>query len=329
MSMRFILVCCFTCLVSNTRSAEPIWEGGWKKSPDNPILSLSPTGQFDSENILAPAIVKHNGRYLLYYCGGPSGPRTGEELVKYQIGLATSNDGVHFKKHGKPLLPLGDRDNFHVTPAIMRDEQGNLQLDDDGTWHMVYAGNRADDVEHATSRDGIAWVKDSQSPIYRTAYAPCILKHGDEVWMYHIHKPAEGNWEVHLATGSDLHSLRPHPENPMLTVSQAWEAQHLVYPYVLRDDDTWVMFYAAYWKSPLGGQKTAIGTATSPDGIHWTKFEKNPILTPTSDSDYDSVYNSSQSVIRDGDVFRLYFAGRVDTIHKYFSIGVATKPTGD
>lgn len=305
---------------------EPLWTNGWKKSPDNPVLSLSPSGNFDSQNIFAPAIVKHDGTYYLYYAGGPSGPQTDEEFINYQLGLATSTDGIHFKKTGDPLLPLGRRDNFHATPTLLRDADGNLHIDSNGTWHLFYNGNRADDVEHATSRDGTHWAKDAKSPIFRQAYAPNVLKVGDEYRMYHIHKPSKGNWEVHLATGPDIHSLRSHPKNPMLTVSQTWEAQHLVYPYVLREGKTWVMFYAAYWKSPTGGQKTAIGTATSPDGVRWTKYEDNPVLTPIADSPHESVYNSSQAVLRDADVYRIFYASRIDTKHKYFAINLATKP---
>jgi hypothetical protein len=94
---------------------------------------------------------------------------------------------------------------------------------------------------------------------------------------------------------------------------------------VQRDDNTWVMFYAGYWKDQ---SHTAIGAATSTDGIRWTKSADNPVVTPTPTSKYDSVYTSSQSVIRDGDVYRMFYAGRVDRIHKYFSIGQATKPVG-
>jgi predicted GH43/DUF377 family glycosyl hydrolase/poly(3-hydroxybutyrate) depolymerase len=304
-------------------AAEP-WTSGWQKSPANPVLSLSEKGAFDSHNMLAPAVIKHDGRYYLYYCGGPSGPKSDEDFINYQIGLATSDDGVHFKKHGKPLLPLGERDNFHCTPTLLRDAEGNLLRDDDGTWHMVYCGNRADDIEHATSRDGVHWEKDPRSPIFRSAYAPSLVKVGDEYRLYYTHKPEGGrNWEIHLATGLDLHSLKPHPENPMLVRSQPWENSHIIYPYVLRDGKKWVMFYAGYWKSQTN---TAIGAATSDDGVHWTKSEDNPLVTPTQGSKYDSVYTSSQSVIRDGDLYRMYYAGRVDRLHKYFSIGQAIKP---
>jgi sucrose-6-phosphate hydrolase SacC (GH32 family) len=288
-------------------------------------LSLSPQGKFDSQNIFAPAIVKHSGTYYLYYAGGPSGPQTREDFINYQLGLATSTDGVNFEKTGSPLLPLGSRDNFHATPTLLRDAEGNLLIDPDGMWHLFYNGNRADDVEHATSRDGKNWAKDVKSPIYQRAYAPNVLKVGDEYRMYHIHKPVSGDWEIHLATGSDLNSLRPHPKNPMLFVSQTWEARNLLYPYVLREGNTWVMFYAAYWNSAVGGQKTAIGTATSSDGVSWKKFEHNPVLTPIPDSPHESVYNSSQAVLRDGDVYRIFYASRIDMKHKYFAINLATK----
>jgi hypothetical protein len=196
---------------------------------------------------------------------------------------------------------------------------------------MVFCGNRADDVEHATSRDGLTWEKDSRSPIFRRAYSPSLVQVGDELRMYYIEKPAPQNgqpvpWQVSLATGPDLYSLRSHPASPVLRISQAWETGALVYPYVLKEGDTWVLFYAAYWTGyPGGKQATAIGMATSADGLRWSKSDANPVLTPTPDSAYDRTYNSSQCVLRDGDGYRMYYAGRIDQVHKYYSIGLATK----
>jgi hypothetical protein len=145
--------------------------------------------------------------------------------------------------------------------------------------------------------------------------------------MYYVHKPGKSQpWEIRLATGTDLHSLKPHGTNPVLKVSQPWEKGALFYPYVLREDDTWVMFYGSYWqKHPSAKTSTAMGMATSRDGIIWTKLSTNPVLTPTMGGSYDSIYTSSESVIRDGDIWRLYYAGRVDMVHKYFAIGLATK----
>jgi len=310
--------------------AEPGAAGGWVKSPKNPILRLGAADAFDSQNIFSPSIVKDAGRYFLFYAGGPSGPRNGGELVRYQIGLALSDDGENFTKTGSPLLPLGERDDFHATPALLRNPAGDLAKID-GVWHMVYCGNRADHIEHATSRDGLHWEKDPRNPVFKSGYSPHVVLADGELRLYYIAKPrpVDGKpvpWEVRLATGKDFYSLKPHAGAAVLKVSQPWEKGALFYPYVLREDGTWVMFYAAYWRDhPAGKGATAIGVATSRDGVQWTKNPANPVLTPTPGSAYDSVYTSSQSVIRDGGLWRLYYAGRIDTIHKYFSIGLATK----
>lgn len=323
--LKIVLAATIIQVTHRTQADEP-----WVKSPRNPMLSLGTGEAFDSQNIMSPSIVKDGGKYFLFYAGGPSGPRNGGELVRYQLGLALSDDGEKWTKTGQPLLPLGERDDFHATPALLRNPTGEL-LKIDGVWHMVFCGNRADHIEHATSRDGLTWEKDPRNPIFKSAYSPNLVQVDGELRMYYIAKPrpVDGKavpWEVHLATGRDFHSLKAHPSNPVLTVSQPWEKGALFYPYVLREGETWLMFYAAYWtQHPEGQGATAIGLARSVDGVKWTKNPANPVLKPTVKSEYDSVYTSSQSVIRDGDLWRLFYAGRIDKIHKYYSIGQATR----
>lgn len=304
--------------------------GVWVKHPNNPMLSLGKDADFDRHNIFAPSVVKDGGKYWMFYAGGPSGPKSGEDFVRYQLGLALSDDGVRWSKQPKPLLELGERDDFHCVPTLLRTPEGEL-FKRDGIWHLLYNSNRPDDVDHATSRDGLTWVKDPGNPIFQRAYAPNVLQVGNEVRLYYISKPPRKDgkavpWQVHLATGKDFDSLKDHPGNPILVLSQPWEKGALFYPYVLQEGKTWVMFYASYWQDPsFREQRTAIGMATSPDGIQWTKFGENPVLTPTSDSPFDSRYTSSQCVLKDGDGYKLYYGSRIDMIHKYFAIGLATK----
>jgi hypothetical protein len=305
---------------------------GWVKSPRNPMLSLGGKGDFDYQNIMSPCIVKEGGRYFLFYSGGPEGPATNGEFVRYQLGLALSDDGEAWKKTGRPLLPLGPDMNFHTTPTLLRNPDGTL-LKQSGLWHMLFCANRNDDIAHATSPDGVRWTLDDRGPVFRRGYAPTVVHTGAEIRMYYIHKPTpKGSdnprpWEVHLATGNDLFSLKPHAANPLLMVSQPWEKKALFYPWVIQEGSTWVMFYASYWNKKDAGKTdyTAIGMATSDDGIRWKKLPNNPILTPIPGSSYESVYNSSQSVIRDGGGYRLYYAARIDMKHKYYAICMARK----
>lgn len=230
---------CAAGLLLHRAACAARFPAAWHKSPHNPILSLGPAGAFDSHNIMSPAVARHDGRYFLFYSGGPAGPKSNEDYVHYQLGLALSDDGDHFRKTGTPLLELGQRDNFHCCPALLRNPGGDLRIED-GQWHLLYNGNRADDVEHDTSPDGLTWTKDRRSPIYRFAYSPSLVRTADEYRMYYVHKPPHRSgraipWEIHLATGSDLYSLHPHAANPVLTLSQPWEKANLFYPYVLKE----------------------------------------------------------------------------------------------
>src|SRR5262245_29660043 len=100
-------------LLNSSRLFADSKPAAWVKSAKNPMLSLGRGEEFDCENIMSPSIAKDGDRYLLFYAGGPSGPRTKEDYINYQLGLATSVDGESWTKRGKPLLPLGERDNFH------------------------------------------------------------------------------------------------------------------------------------------------------------------------------------------------------------------------
>ncbi len=293
------------------------------------MLSLGAAGAFDSQNIMSPAVVKEGGKYFMYYAGGPMVRDAEGHMARYQLSLALSDDGEKWKKTGKPLLPLGARDNFHVSPALLRDPEGHL-LKRDGVWHMVYCANRADDIDLAHSRDGLVWQKDPRSPVYKKAYAPALLAVDGELRMYYTAKPVAANgrarpWEIHLATGKDIYSLKSHSANPVLTLSQDWEERAVLYPYVIREGKTWVMFYASYWKTtPQPRRCVALGMATSPDGIAWIKIKANPVLTPNADSRYDSQFCSSPCVIGDGDHYRLYYAARMSVENQYYAIGLAT-----
>ena len=84
-----------------------------------PDLSLSPTNSsFDSWNIFAPFVSKIGTHWHLYYSGGP---KTQPGYLSYQIGLATApGPEGPWTKHGTPLLPLGEEDNFHATPTLLQ-----------------------------------------------------------------------------------------------------------------------------------------------------------------------------------------------------------------
>ena len=73
----------------------------------------------------------------------------------------------------------------------------------------------------------------------------------------------------------------------------------------------------------------SIGVATSPDGIHWTKYTGNPILTHESGSEWDRSWIESPAVIYDSATgkYMMWYSG-VDTTTWKIGVGLATSTDG-
>ena len=72
----------------------------WEKLTSNPILELGAEGAFDELGLGEPAVWSSGGAYWMLYTGRARGE-------KRRIGLARSNDGVHWFR--EPLVIEGDR----------------------------------------------------------------------------------------------------------------------------------------------------------------------------------------------------------------------------
>jgi hypothetical protein len=299
----------------------------FRKFEGNPVVTLGEGDAWDSHNIFAPMAVKHAGKYRLYYSAGPHGPEKGTDYTDYQIGLAVSDDGLHFEKHPpNPLIPLGQRDNFHAKPTILRDAEGQLLLEG-GLWKMWFNGNRANDVEYATSGDGITWRKHEGNPVFRDAYAPTVIRDGDRYRMWYT-MGEYGAFRIGHAECPDGVQWTPAPGNPVMQPRLDWEMGNVFYPFALKMAGEYVLFYTV-----MGGEphQCNLAMATSPDGLEWPAETRRPILSHGEPGDWDGVYASCPCLVPEPDGrHKLYYAGRIDMVHKYFAIGLAMaeEPTG-
>jgi len=207
--------------------------GEWVKHADNPLLSRGEKGTFDHFNIHAPMAVYHNGEYWIFYSGGPCGPPE-DQYIKYQLSLAKSSDGIKFEKIGKPILPLGERDNFHTCMAVLRNSDGTLLLED-GLWKAWYNGNRENDLELVTSVDGIHWEKHPASPVTTAAYSPTIIKDGKLYRMWYT-IGTYGGFDIAYAESKDGINWE-HRKEPVLKRGSGWDSYNVLYPHVLYRND--------------------------------------------------------------------------------------------
>lgn len=182
--------------------------GPWIKH-NGPVLSAGRRGEWDDGFIIPCSVfTTEEGRFLMYYTGG----RDYQTFRDFYLGLATSHDGISWKKYNDPSTgehPFKDSDPV-VRPGKAGDwDDGLIWLSDvkkeDGYYSMYYTGIKVRDnnfitsIGYATSSDGIHWHKYHGNPVitakddpYLRKCAgvecienPSILKVGNQCFMYY------------------------------------------------------------------------------------------------------------------------------------------------
>jgi hypothetical protein len=193
--------------------------GPFVRDPANPILQ--PTDQpWESKFVFNPAAVVKDGLVqLLYRAQGPD--------LRSSIGLATSADGVHFRRRSEPVLvatepyelPGGCEDPRVVTVG--------------GTYYMTYTGYDGTSARLclATSRDLVHWTKHGPMfPDFQTRGVGKPWSKSGAILTTPVVDPATGRrryvmyfgdkdiyyaWSDDLPAGAD-HRQRLHPLHPQL-----------------------------------------------------------------------------------------------------------------
>jgi predicted GH43/DUF377 family glycosyl hydrolase len=295
----------------------------WERDTAGPILSLDEDGQFDDRHIFAPAVAQENGRFQLWYSGSRGTP--GNRV--FRLGLATSSDGKTFERsHENPVLEFADGRHSVLTPALLRNADGSVLRENDKLrlWYSSATLGKGGlhTLHESRSEDGIRW-SDPSPALMDNVYCPTVLKAGDgyEMWYSDVSRRP---WVIRHAKSADGKQWTPSPR-PALILDQAWEAEVLVYPTVLKADSAYLMWYGSYDRA-IRRETTAIGFAVSLDGEHWYKHPANPVLRPDPERPWESNYVGSGSVLHLADgSFRYWYASRKQPpfVNLYFAINTA------
>lgn len=118
------------------------------------------------------------------------------------------------------------------------------------------------------------------------------------ILLFPISSHAQGSIPIFTKVGSD----------PVLKVTAVWEGQYVRQASMIFDEGKFKTWYTA--GHLISGDEVigSIGYATSNDGMSWAKYDKNPVLTPTSGG-FDSDSVSFVSVVRVGNQYRMYYRG--------------------
>ena len=139
-------------------------------------------------------------------------------------------------------------------------------------WHTCGWYNGA--ICYAESTDGFNFTRyNGGVPVIPVIGRPFALHLGDTFYIYATLEGGARGWDLYESKDGVNWTLTA---KQVLTISSAsWEKQQSGNIYVWVEDSTWHAIYEAYGAD----NEWRVGLATSPDGIVWTKYSKNPIIS--------------------------------------------------
>jgi hypothetical protein len=225
------------------------------------VIELGNLGCFDEHGIFPINPIRVKDKILAYTCGWS---RRTSVSVETSTGLAISDDnGLTFKKVGDgPIMSSSLHEPFLVGDSFVQIYEN--------TYHMWYIfGTRWIDnpeeeparvykIGHATSSDGISWVKDDGNQIISDKLnkdecqaLPTVINHNNKYHMFFCYREAIGfrknkdkGYRIGYAFSEDLINWTRDDNNVGLHVSENnWDSDMLCYPHVFSCNDKIYLLY--------------------------------------------------------------------------------------
>ena len=204
-------------------------ESGWEDDLDRNCFMKNPIGE----------------GYLMWY--------TGQARGQSWIGVARSEDGIHFERFLKdPILsPETDFEHMSVMNPFVMYEDGKFRM-----WYAAGETYEPNVICYAESEDGIHWVKDSRNPIFtcnhekeyeQNRIGACdILRDERGYLMFYIGYRDINTACVCAARSKDgITGWERVPENPLVMPTPGtWDECSCYKPTVVREEDgTYRLWY--------------------------------------------------------------------------------------
>ena len=228
-----------------------------------------------------------------------------------------------FTKHSTPVLLTGPQswDSVRVAHPSIFFEDNTIKLwfagHNDQYWSSGYADSlNATDFSKYANNPVLFWDTNNQSEP-KNFNTPSVFKDGSTYKLWYTSTPDDTtNFRVGYAESSNGFVWNKITYNALSLSSPTWGAGSQAHPFVLKVGSEYKM-----WFSSTDGGNWQIGLATSPDGITWTPYAGNPIITKTQIWEHNDFGGSS--VIFDGTTYHMWYS-----TNSPFSINYATSPDG-
>ncbi|MFP4246306.1 MAG: glycosyl hydrolase [Halochromatium sp.] len=261
------------------------------------LFGPGPAGHWDDERVSGPCVLRlPDGRWRMWYFGRDQGFDREINLPTGRVGLAESDDGLHWRRISGPLT-RGAVFEAHPDPARFDSTHVGVSCvcHEDGLYWMWYLGGDHSEFRIgrfavkglrlrpgcAISRDGMHWQRlhgpyqgallDFGEPNAFDAASigwPQVVRARPDLWRlyYHSLDPARMVFGVGLAESDDGLHWRKRGQVLGPGEPEAFDGLGIGTRQVLWHDGRWLMVYEG-----VAGSGHSIGLAESDDGVHWTR----------------------------------------------------------
>jgi len=203
-------------------------------------------------------------------------------------------------------------------------------LRENGKYRMWFSWRPKQSIALTESDNGLTWSEpvialgpNAKSGWENDINRPVVLKNGDTYHMWYTGQAGGKSW-IGYATSADGKTWKRQSDKPVLSPEQAWEKVAVMCPHVLYDDKD--KLYRMWYSGGEQFEPNAIGCATSPDGLKWTRHDKNPIFRPEPKNAWEKDRVTACQVVKQGEWYVMFYIGFRDQHHA--QIGLARSKDG-
>lgn len=227
--------------------------------------------------------------------------------------------GQEWQKSATPLFGIvGAPGSWNGSPVAAYDVVGHVMHD--GTQYRAfvggYDGSRFTIGLWTSSALASGWSAHAGNPVLSVGAAgswdesglgnPTVIFDEGTYKMWYAGYDANTVYRIGYATSADGMTWEKFDGNPVFDVAAGgWDSYHLHTPFVVKDGDTYRMWYAGHDDS---GSDWGIGYATSPDGINWTRASTEPVLMPEESWEFASIH--TPTVVIDQGKYLMWYGGQ-------------------
>ncbi|MFA5189439.1 MAG: glycosyl hydrolase family 65 protein [Verrucomicrobiia bacterium] len=203
-------------------------------------------------------------------------------------------------------------------------------LKEDGRFRMWFSWRPKKSIALAESKDGIHWSEplivlgpNAASGWEDNMNRPVVVRRGDGYHMWFTGQARGGSW-IGYATSHDGKVWKRMTEKPVFSPEAPWEKVAVMCPHVIWDDAA--KQFRMWYSGGEQNEPNAIGYATSPDGVVWTKLPSNPIFAADPKSEWERHKVTACQVMRHGDWHLMFYIGF--RTERFAQIGIARSRDG-